>query len=193
MTIKLITEKHRAHTLISINKVHNKAKKHRSLRSLDSLSSHFLCRLRLYRKKTATRSLPLLAAFASIKESNLRSGIFIVFIPLLVGCATYEQPIPTETSTSEIVEPSFEQKAVGEALIMTNQALKSYREEYVHAIEHKVFAQSDVGAWSWKSNRTSIKHAIDNSLIDCQKNNKRHEAEYPCKIINVDGKWAGKR
>jgi hypothetical protein len=112
---------------------------------------------------------------------------------LLVGCATYEQPIPTATSTGKIVEPSFEQKAVGEASIMTNQALKSYREEYVYATEHKAFAQSDVGAWSWKSNRTSVKHAIENSLIDCQRNNKRHEAEHPCKIINVDGKWAGER
>jgi hypothetical protein len=124
----------------------------------------------------------------------LRSGILIVFSALLVGCATYEKPIPLATSTSETgtgtVEPSFEQKAVGEAAIMTNQALKSYREEYVHATEHKAFAQSDVGAWSWKSNRTSIKHAIENSLIDCQRNNRRHEAEHPCKIINVDGKWA---
>ena len=123
----------------------------------------------------------------------MRSGIFIVFITSLVGCASYEQPIPTATGTGEIVEPSFEQKAVGEASIMTNQALKSYREEYVHATEHKAFAQSDVGAWSWKSNRTSTKHAIENSLIDCQKNNKRHEADYPCRIINVDGRWAGER
>lgn len=123
----------------------------------------------------------------------MRPGIFIVFIPLLVGCATYEQPIPAAPGIGEIVEPSFEQKAVGEASIVTNQALKSYREEYVHATEHKAFAQSDMGAWSWKSNRTSIQYAIENSLIDCQKNNKRHEAKYPCEIINVDGKWAGER
>jgi len=131
------------------------------------------------------------SALALIKGSKLKPAIFIVFIALLVGCATYEQPMPPATSTVEIIEPTFEQKAVGEASIMTNQALKSYREEYVHATEHKAFAQSDVGAWSWKSNRTSIKHAIENSLIDCQRNNKRHEAEHPCKIINVDGQWAG--
>ncbi|MBU2952723.1 hypothetical protein [Marinobacter sp. F3R08] len=123
----------------------------------------------------------------------MRSGIFIVFISLLVGCAAYEQPIPAATSIGEIAEPSFEKKTVGEASIMTNQALRSYREEYIHATEHKAFAQSDVGSWSWKSNRTSIKHAIENALIDCQKNNKKHEAEYPCKILNVDGKWAGER
>jgi hypothetical protein len=137
--------------------------------------------------------LPQSSALASIKESILRSGIFVVFIPLLVGCATYEQPMPPAASTGEIIEPTFEQKAVGEASIMTNQALKSYREEYIHATKHKAFAQSDVGAWSWKSNRTSIKHAIENSLIDCQRNNKRHESEHPCKIINVDGRWAGER
>ncbi|MEQ5817156.1 hypothetical protein J3362_16705 [Marinobacter sp. NFXS11] len=123
----------------------------------------------------------------------MRKGIFVVFIPLLVGCATYQEPIPTTPDTGEIVEPFFEQKAVGEDSLMTNQALKSYREGYVHATEHKAFAQSDVGSWSWKSNRTSIKYAIENSLIDCQKNNKKHEAEYPCKIINVDGKWVGER
>ncbi|MEC7815698.1 MAG: hypothetical protein VX939_05475 [Pseudomonadota bacterium] len=123
----------------------------------------------------------------------MKSGTFIVFSAVLVGCATYEQPMSPTTSPGDISEPVFEQKAVGEASIMTNQALKSYREGYVHATEHKAFAQSDVGAWSWKSNRTSIKHAIGNALIDCQGNNRRHEAEHPCKIINVDGKWTGER
>ena len=123
----------------------------------------------------------------------MRSGIFIVVSALLVGCATHEQPISTATSAGEIVESSFDQKAVGENSLMTNQALKSYREGYVHATEHKAFAQSDVGAWSWKSNRTSVRYAIENSLKDCQRNNKRHEAEYPCKIINVDGKWVGEQ
>ncbi|OZC35971.1 hypothetical protein B9Q17_17170 [Marinobacter vinifirmus] len=132
-------------------------------------------------------------ALASKKESKLRLGIFLVFIALLAGCAAHQQPVPAATSAGGTVEPTFEHEAVGEASIMTNQALKSYREEYVNATQHKAFAQSDVGAWSWKSNRTSIKHAIENSLIDCQKNNKRHEAEYPCKIINVNGKWAGER
>ncbi len=126
-----------------------------------------------------------------MKASELRSGIFIVFIALLVGCASHQKPISAAKSKGEIVVPTFEREAFGEASIMTNQALRSYREEYVHATEHKAFAQSDSGSWSWKSNRTSIDYAIGNSLIECQKNNKRHEAEYPCKIININGEWVG--
>ena len=119
----------------------------------------------------------------------MKSGIFIASILFLVGCASQGQTVPAVTDKDAVIEPVIEQNAAGEASIMTNPALKSYREEYVHATEHKAFAQSESGAWSWKSNRTSIGYAIDNALIGCQRNNRRYEEEYPCKIINIDGVW----
>lgn len=123
----------------------------------------------------------------------MKSGILILSVALLAGCVAYEKPAATSSSQASVVEPVYEQVAVGEDWLMTNQALKSYREGYVNATRHKAFAQSAVGAWSWKSNRTSATHAMKNALIDCQKNNGRHEADHPCKIINVDGHWSGKR
>jgi hypothetical protein len=123
----------------------------------------------------------------------VKQGILVLSVALLAGCASYQMPAATSSSELSAVEPVFEQAAVGEDWIMTNQALKSYREGYVSATRHKAFAQSAVGAWSWKSNRTSATHAIQNALIDCRKNNGRHEADHPCRIINVDGQWSGKR
>lgn len=117
----------------------------------------------------------------------------MVLIMALVGCASHQQHVDTPKSANGTVNKSFENPATSEASIMTNQGLRSFREQYVNATEHKAFAQSDSGAWSWKSNRTTREYAIRNALIDCQKQNKRHEEEYPCKIINVDGKWVGER
>ena len=123
----------------------------------------------------------------------MRLGNIVVLTAFLVGCATHQQALPPATNSNANAEPALEGKVLGEDSIMTKQALKSYRENYSHASTHKAFAQSGSGAWSWKSNRTSVEYAIQNSLISCQKNNKRHETEYPCKIINVDGEWIGER
>ena len=120
----------------------------------------------------------------------MRSGIFIAFF-LLGGCASVQHPTPSATSDSATPKSTFAFEATGEASLMTNQALRSFRNQYLQATEHKAFAQSDSGAWSWKSNRTTREYAIMNALIDCQKQNKRHEADYPCKILNVDGEWVG--
>jgi hypothetical protein len=120
----------------------------------------------------------------------LRSGTFVVFV-LLGGCASVQHPAPPAKGDSATPKATFEVEATGEASLMTNQALRSFRNQYLQATEHKAFAQSDSGAWSWKSNRTTREYAIMNALIDCQKQNKRHEAAYPCKILNVDGEWVG--
>jgi hypothetical protein len=122
----------------------------------------------------------------------LKPEILVLTFILLAGCSTHQNPASNSTSTIAGIAPASVQANFDEDSIMTNQALKSYRDGYVHATRHKAFAQSAVGAWSWKSNRTSAKHAKQNALIDCQKNNGRHEAEHPCRIINVDGQWSGK-
>jgi len=73
--------------------------------------------------------------------------------------------------------------------LMSNKALKSFKTDYAKASNHKAFAQSVSGAWNWKSNRTTKEHAITSALIGCQRNNKKSEDLYPCKVINVDGEW----
>ena len=73
--------------------------------------------------------------------------------------------------------------------IISKNALKSYETKYKEAENHKAFAQSETGSWTWKKNMTTKEYAIKAALIGCQLNNKKHEEKYPCKIINVDGSW----
>jgi len=116
------------------------------------------------------------------------------FAVLISGCATTETAVVEKEVLND--EPvAIVEKEVSKLepfsidSIITNQALKSYENEYLKATSHKAFAQSESGAWNWKSNRTSEKHAIESALISCQVNNKKSESLYPCKVINVDGEW----
>jgi len=105
----------------------------------------------------------------------------LVFIFGIVSCSTKaedEKGLTIYTSDSE-----------GAESLITNQALESFNTEYKEASKHKAFAQSLSGAWNWKSNRTSIEHAKTSALIGCQRNNKKSEDLYPCKVVNINGKW----
>ena len=82
-----------------------------------------------------------------------------------------------------------ENTAEGEAMLMRNEALEVYRTSYKDAQFHKAIAQSDSGHWAWSFNKASPEHAINSANIACQSFNKEHEIHYPCKVINVDGKW----
>ena len=113
----------------------------------------------------------------------------------LLGCSEQESkssvPETYETENQVKIE---EPKVVilfseHEGQLMTNQAVKDYETKYKKASLHKAFSQSNSGAWSWRSNRTSIEHAKNNALLVCQKNNKKLESLHPCKIVNIDGQW----
>lgn len=75
--------------------------------------------------------------------------------------------------------------------IITRQALQEYNEKYSVEVPHRAFAQSGSGAWAWRAGRTSVEHAMRNALAGCRMHNTRDEAAHPCKVINVDGRWAG--
>ncbi len=109
---------------------------------------------------------------------------------LLGGCATEMQ---TKSGNQSALTQSkitiYENNAEGINTIISNKALESFKTKYVKASENKAFAQSTSGAWSWKSNRTSVEHAKTSALIGCQHNNKKFEDLYPCKIININGTW----
>ena len=114
---------------------------------------------------------------------------FFAFVILITGCATTDNPSinPQGKLSKEITLYTNDKKGI-ESLI-TNQALKSFKNDYSKASKHKAFAQSVSGSWNWKSNRTSKEHAIKSALIGCQRNNKKSEDIYPCKVININGKW----
>jgi hypothetical protein len=106
---------------------------------------------------------------------------------LLGGCATTTLEKQPEHTMGNI--KTYTNSKSGVESIITNSGLSSYNEKYLSASEHKAFAQSMSGVWSWKSNRTSVEHAQTSALVSCQNNNLKNEALYPCKIINIDGVW----
>jgi hypothetical protein len=114
----------------------------------------------------------------------------LVFLSLLtvVGCSSQSE-IPEEALPKPIAVTIYTNSGQGVASIISKKALESFNTEYLEAPENKAFAQAISGAWNWKSNRTSIEHAKTSALIGCQRNNKRSEDLYPCKIIHINGQW----
>ncbi len=137
--------------------------------------------------------MPLSEALA-ITQGILMHFLIVAMAVLLSACSDNEPTNESETvpiDTQEIINETDEVIIVdsGHEVIVTNQAAESYRKKYSKATLNKAFAQSESGAWSWKSNRTSVEHAKRSALIACQTNNKKNEKLSPCKIINVNGTW----
>ena len=104
--------------------------------------------------------------------------LLFTFVTFCFGAAEETNGFTLYTDDSEGIES-----------LITNQALASFKSKYKEASQNKAFAQSLSGAWSWKSNRTSVEHAKTSALIGCQRNNKKTEDLYPCKVVNINGTW----
>ena len=92
-----------------------------------------------------------------------------------VSVATAETVVVEPEVTKTIIEVTKPELFTIESII-SKKALKSFETPYHQAPSHKAFTQSESGAWSWKSNRTSKEHAIKSALISCQINNKKSES-----------------
>lgn len=139
------------------------------------LAQKFTLRL-LARCAAGIRDRKILSAYnpgASLKrcrESIMKYGVVGLLALALSACSSQhsvEQGEPPERTESKLEEPLV----YDESSIILNEALRSYKEKYTAASIHKAFAQSPNGAWSWKSNRTSRKHAVRNALMACRSNN----------------------
>ena len=113
--------------------------------------------------------------------------IILISVFVLSGCVTQQVKQATEKPSSQIT--IYQNNEEGINAIITNKALVSFNNEYLEATGNKAFAQSVSGAWNWKSNRTSIEHAKTSALIGCQRNNKKSEDLYPCKVIHINDTW----
>ncbi|NRB39791.1 MAG: hypothetical protein HRU20_15210 [Pseudomonadales bacterium] len=82
-----------------------------------------------------------------------------------------------------------EEEKVGIESIISKKALTSYLTKYSDATDNKAFAQSESGVWNWRSNRTSVEYAKSSALIACRADNKNYEKDYPCQLIDVNGKF----
>ena len=65
----------------------------------------------------------------------------------------------------------------------------SYANKYVPLTSQKVIAYARNGVWSWQaSNEKNVTQLSELVLGKCQGANKL-EDKYPCKIVNINGKW----
>ena len=117
----------------------------------------------------------------------MRYSIVLILAFLGTGCATQQYMQPNLEEPQKIV--IYQNSNVGLASIISNKALVSFKGDYANAPKNKAFAQSPSGAWNWKSDRTSIEHATTSALIGCQRNNKKSEDVYPCKVIHINDSW----
>jgi len=113
--------------------------------------------------------------------------VLLVSVLIVTGCANQQVSPPKVEVVNEIT--IYENKENGIPSIISNKALISFESDYAKASKNKAFAQSVSGAWNWKSNRTSVEHAKTSALVGCQRNNKKSEDMYPCKIIHINESW----
>lgn len=113
--------------------------------------------------------------------------IFLISILIISGCTMQQVRQPVVETSNQIT--IYQNNQNGLDSIISNKALESFKNEYAAASINKAFAQSVSGAWNWKSNRTSVEHAKTSALIGCQRNNKKSEDIYPCKIIHLNDEW----
>jgi len=114
--------------------------------------------------------------------------ILIVIIITMPGCNTVQKR-EISSSTSQQSFHIYQNNEKGLKSIITNKALKSFKNKYSEASQNKAFAQSLSGSWNWRANRTTREHAVTSALVSCQKNNKKYEDTYPCEVINVNDEW----
>lgn len=117
----------------------------------------------------------------------MKLKLLLVSICIISGC-TVQQVKKSEVEPIKQVT-IYKNNQQGIDSIISNKALDSFNGEYAMATKNKAFAQSVSGSWNWKSNRTSIEHAETSALIGCQRNNKKSEDLYPCRVIHINDRW----
>jgi hypothetical protein len=113
-------------------------------------------------------------------------------LPALAGLllAACETPRPSFELDMEKYADVIEREASSPGDLIRKQAIDTNERDYALADRHKAIAQSRSGAWSWSQGRETPEAAIDEALQKCRRQNRRHEAERPCKLIKVDVYWA---
>ncbi|WP_340678224.1 hypothetical protein [Paraglaciecola sp.] len=122
--------------------------------------------------------------------------LLIVLATLAFSCST-TAPINSQTATEGGGSPTasanpnviFEYAPQNVDSLITFEAFDAYENKYKSVPGFKSFAQSEGGAWAYVTNRDSQDIADLHVLKSCEKYNLKYTDSYPCKLINVSGKW----
>ncbi len=122
-----------------------------------------------------------------MKNGYTKYFLAVLAAMLLAACET---PRPAFGIDMAKYGDLIERDAASPGDLIRKQAIDTDKGAYAMADRHKAIAQSRSGAWSWSEGHDSPEAAIDEALQKCRQQNKRHEAERPCKLIKVDVYWA---
>lgn len=74
--------------------------------------------------------------------------------------------------------------------LLTNKAKKSFVQQYEKMTSTKVFVQSDIGSWSWKSSSNETLAELTAKVIKkCNSQSGKLSNSFPCRVININGQW----
>lgn len=122
--------------------------------------------------------------------------LLLVLGTLVFSCST-TTPINPQTATEGGGSPLasanpdviFEYAPQDADSLITFKAFDAYENKYKAVAGFKSFAQSEGGAWAYVTNRDSQDVADLHVLKSCQKYNLKFADSYPCKLVNVSGRW----
>jgi len=121
-------------------------------------------------------------------RNGLKKHLFVLLAVLpLAACET---PRPSFAIDMAKYGDLIEREAASPGDLIRKQAIDTDKGAYAMADRHKAIAQSRSGAWDWSQGHASPEAAIDEALQRCRRQNQRHEAERPCRLIKVDVYWA---
>ncbi len=85
--------------------------------------------------------------------------------------------------------PSLPELVGSDAPFIKHSMNESFKQKYVPITSQKVIAYSLNGVWSWQASSSENVAMLSKLVLGkCQSANK-FEAKYPCKIVNINGKW----
>lgn len=73
--------------------------------------------------------------------------------------------------------------------LLTSKAKKSFQ-QYDNKTAVKVFVQSEIGSWSWKSSGTDTLEDLTAKVLKrCNSQSGKLRDDFPCQVVNANGEW----
>lgn len=118
---------------------------------------------------------------------------YVLFSVLLLSSCVANKSLQNETSLEKIDWNAYKNQI--DTLIDSGDGLhtkyirKAFLTSYVNRSMNKAFAQSESGAWGYKSGFDDVELVVEAALGHCELSNRGFRNTKPCKIVNVNGVW----
>ena len=113
------------------------------------------------------------------------AGVADTTAPLVANATV--PPLTASTTTAPAAPPRAASDADDIPQDMTAEALREYRQGYMHARGHKAFAISSGGTHAWHAGANTANEASENALTSCMQ--AMRPGDEGCRIVELDGQW----